>query len=165
MHYVLYVLTYVHKAMQFVLKIVQGGIGMNNELIKQVMRATGELHITAKQLADECNLTEKTISRLFNGQLSMHENTRLKLTAWLNQKGEHDMDSATLEKLNATLDRLEKLNDNPWVKGKVAFSKWLGVSYATLDKMMKDGLPVHFVGDIDAYFFNKNEVNEYLLNK
>lgn len=75
------------------------------------------------------------------------------------------LDTQTLNRLNDFLDKVEKRQDKPWIKGKVNLSKWLGVSPKTVQKMMENGLPVHFVKDVDAYFFNKQEINEYLLEQ
>lgn len=75
------------------------------------------------------------------------------------------MEEETLKRLNDLMDYIETINDNPWIKGKRRFAKWLGVSYATVNKMLIAGLPVHFVKGIDAYFFNKEEVTKYLLEQ
>lgn len=75
------------------------------------------------------------------------------------------MDTQTLNRLNDLLDKVEKSQSTPWIKGKANAAKWLGVSPNTLQKMMENGLPVHFVANVEAYFFNKNEVTEYLLNE
>lgn len=138
---------------------------MPQEIIRQVMRTCGELHITAKQLSKECDITPGTVSRLFNGDEKPNSITKHVLAEWLQAKGVNEMDTSTVERLNEAIDKLEKVTDNPWIKGKKKFAKWLDVSYQTLDKMLVEGLPVHFIGDSEIYFFNKNEVNEYLLNK
>lgn len=69
--------------------------------------------------------------------------------------------------LNKAIDDAKKEAgiDNPWIKGKLAASKWLGVSRNSLDKLMKYGLPVHFIEDMDICFFNKQEITKYLLEK
>lgn len=63
------------------------------------------------------------------------------------------------------MDYIETINDNPWIKEKRRFAKWLGESYATVNKMLLAVLPVHFVKGIDTYFFNKEEVTKYLLEQ
>ena len=129
------------------------------------MRKCGELHISAKQLAAETGISVSTISIMFNGNYDIYDVTESKLVEWLISKGGFEMDEITTKRLNDLLDHIEQINDNPWIKGKRRFAKWLGVSYPTLDKMLKDGLPVHFITDVDAYFFNKQEVNKYLLER
>lgn len=47
------------------------------------------------------------------------------------------------------MDYIETINDNPRIKEKRRFAKWLGVSYATVNKMLLAGLPVRFVKGID----------------
>lgn len=138
---------------------------MSEFVIKQVMRKCGELHISAKQLAAETGISVSTISIMFNGNYEIYDVTESKLVEWLSSKGGFEMDEITTKRLNDLLDHIEQINDNPWIKGKRRFAKWLGVSYPTLDKMLKDGLPVHFITDVDAYFFNKQEVNKYLLER
>lgn len=138
---------------------------MSEFVIKQVMRKCGELHISAKQLAAETGISVSTISIMFNGNYDIYDVTESKLVEWLISKGGFEMDEITTKRLNDLLDHIEQINDNPWIKGKRRFAKWLGVSYPTLDKMLKDGLPVHFITDVDAYFFNKQEVNKYLLER
>lgn len=138
---------------------------MSEFVIKQVMRKCGELHISAKKLAEEAGISEVTISTMFNGNYNIYDVTKSKLVEWLSSKGGFEMDEITAKRLNDLLDHIEQINDNPWIKGKRRFAKWLGVSYPTLDKMLKDGLPVHFITDVDAYFFNKQEVNKYLLEQ
>ncbi len=138
---------------------------MSGFVIKQVMRKCGELHISAKQLAAETGISVSTISIMFNGNYEIYDVTESKLVEWLSSKGGFEMDEITTKRLTDLLDHIEQINDNPWIKGKRRFAKWLGVSYPTLDKMLKDGLPVHFITDVDAYFFNKQEVNKYLLEQ
>lgn len=57
-----------------------------------------------------------------------------------------------------------KTSENPWIKGKKQTCKWLEVSPQTLNKMIQRGLPVHYLNDMDIMFFNKEEINSYILN-
>ncbi len=57
-----------------------------------------------------------------------------------------------------------KKTDNPWIKGKKNTCKWLEISPQTLNKMIQRGLPVHYLNDMDIMFFNKEEINSYILN-
>lgn len=52
---------------------------------------------------------------------------------------------------------------SPWLKGKKAVCKYLGISDQTLGKLIKAGLPVHFVDGLESvHFFYKPEITEFL---
>ncbi|MCK8606986.1 MULTISPECIES: hypothetical protein [Apilactobacillus] len=53
--------------------------------------------------------------------------------------------------------------NTPWLKGKKQAAKWLGISPQSLAKLMEHGLPVHYLDDMEVVFFNKHEINQYLL--
>ncbi|KRM67743.1 hypothetical protein FD06_GL000462 [Apilactobacillus ozensis DSM 23829 = JCM 17196] len=64
----------------------------------------------------------------------------------------------------AILNAEDKVNLNtPWLKGKKQAAKWLGISPQSLAKLMAQGLPVHYLDDMEVVFFNKQEINKYLL--
>lgn len=51
--------------------------------------------------------------------------------------------------------------DSPWLNSKSKCAEWLGISVGNLNDLIKQGFPIHLVGG--KYFFNKSEINKYLL--
>lgn len=71
------------------------------------------------------------------------------------------MDTSLINELKNIIDKSQK----PWIKGKTNLAKWLGVSHTTVNSMLESGLPVHFIDNVDTYFFNKDEVTRFILSK
>lgn len=80
----------------------------------------------------------------------------------IKMKGMIKVDTSFEKKLNLILDKHEINDYNPWIKGKRELGRWLHLSSETVDRMLKAGLPYHFVGDIEIYFFNKEEITEFI---
>lgn len=55
--------------------------------------------------------------------------------------------------------------DSPWLPSKQAISKWLGVSSGTLKVLINNGLPIHFLPDVDKTVGNKREITEWMLDQ
>lgn len=52
--------------------------------------------------------------------------------------------------------------DSPWIAGKKHIAKWLDISQSSLNALINQGLPVHYLGDPDIWTANKHEVTEFL---
>lgn len=52
--------------------------------------------------------------------------------------------------------------DSPWVTGKKHIAEWLDISQSSLNQLIANGLPIHYLGDVDKYTANKHEVSEFL---
>lgn len=56
-------------------------------------------------------------------------------------------------------------NTGDWLRGKSAVAKYLGCSSETVSKMVVNGLAAHIIPEApNIYFFNRHEVDEYILN-
>lgn len=52
-----------------------------------------------------------------------------------------------------------------WLRGKSAVARYLGCSSETVSKMVINGLAVHLIPEApNIYFFNRHEVDAYILN-
>ncbi|KRK48134.1 hypothetical protein [Secundilactobacillus kimchicus] len=52
-----------------------------------------------------------------------------------------------------------------WLRGKSAVARYLGCSSETVSKMVLNGLNPHMIPEApNIYFFNRREVDEYILN-
>lgn len=52
--------------------------------------------------------------------------------------------------------------DSPWITGKKRLSEWLDISQSSLNQLIAQGLPIHYLGDVDKYTANKHEVSQWL---
>lgn len=55
--------------------------------------------------------------------------------------------------------------DSPWLPSKQAIAKWLGVSVGTLTTLINNGLPIHFLPEMDKAVGNKREITEWMLEQ
>ncbi|HIW72339.1 MAG TPA: hypothetical protein H9875_06895 [Candidatus Levilactobacillus faecigallinarum] len=55
--------------------------------------------------------------------------------------------------------------DSPWLSSKAAIAKWLGLSDGTLTILIKSGLPVHYLPNVDKTVGNKREITEWMLKQ
>lgn len=85
----------------------------------------------------------------------------------LPKEQENEFYSYISDVLNKAVENVEKNAhiNSPWLKGKSATVKWLGISPQSLNKLMSRGLPVHYLDDMDVSFFNKSEITKYLLEQ
>lgn len=54
--------------------------------------------------------------------------------------------------------------DSDWVSKKKHIAKYLDISEQTLNVLIKQGLPIHYLGDADVYSGNKHEMTQWILN-
>ncbi|WP_203641699.1 hypothetical protein [Levilactobacillus andaensis] len=53
--------------------------------------------------------------------------------------------------------------DSPWLSSKQAIAKWLKVSPGTLTILINNGLPIHFLPEVDKVVGYKREITEWML--
>lgn len=64
---------------------------------------------------------------------------------------------------NAVADARQKTGiDSPWIAGKKHIAEWLDISQSSLNSLINQGLPVHYLNDPDIWTANKHEVDEFL---
>lgn len=70
--------------------------------------------------------------------------------------------------LNSSVEEVKKASAGQlgdWLKGKTGVAAYLGISTATVTKMVNQGLPEHFIEVAPSLtFFSKSEVNSFILN-
>ena len=55
--------------------------------------------------------------------------------------------------------------DSPWLQTKQSIAKWIGVSNNTLTILINNGLPLHFLPDVDKFVASKHEISEWILKQ
>lgn len=64
---------------------------------------------------------------------------------------------------NAVADARQQTGiDSPWCAGKKHIAAWLDISPSSLDKLIAQGMPIHYLGDVDRFTANKFEVSEWI---
>ncbi|MEJ6399959.1 hypothetical protein [Nicoliella lavandulae] len=83
----------------------------------------------------------------------------------LSEKQEQEFSNYVTGLLNTAIENAErKANLNsPFLKGKRAAAKYLGVSTQTLTKMMSSGLECHYIEGLEnVVFFDKREISKFI---
>ena len=72
---------------------------------------------------------------------------------------------ALLNEAVAHVQRASVNNTGDWIRGKSSVAAYLGCSSETVTKMVANGLATHIIPEApNIYFFNRHEVDEYILN-
>lgn len=54
--------------------------------------------------------------------------------------------------------------DSDWVAGKNHIAKWLDISQSSLNGLIKQGFPIHYLGDVDVWTANKHEASKWIID-
>lgn len=61
--------------------------------------------------------------------------------------------------------RQQTMIDSPWLRSKADTAKWLGVSPNTLETLIVNGLPIHYLPGTNRVVAQKQEVSAWLLQQ
>ncbi|QEA32117.1 hypothetical protein [Secundilactobacillus malefermentans] len=55
--------------------------------------------------------------------------------------------------------------DSPWLQTKQSIAKWIGISNNSLTTLINNGMPIHFMPDLNLVCANKHEISEWILKQ